>query len=207
MKKYSEAFVGFDTAKKKRTVAIADVGGDGEVRYFGEIDSPASTVTRVIGKLAERYETLRVCYEAGPTGYGLYRQVRALGHDCTVVAPSRQGARGGGRGWSQRPWPMGDCCGPGGGQADSRKDGGNRPEQRGGGKSSDAGRHHRGGDQHTAIVGAAGAKLRDRSRSVKLRLLNMARAAPAKGKPSQERLERADGKLLASTGRAEACLV
>src|SRR6516165_10614504 len=28
------------------------------------------------------------CYEAGPTGYGLYRQVRALGHDCIVVAPS-----------------------------------------------------------------------------------------------------------------------
>jgi transposase len=29
-----------------------------------------------------------VCYEAGPTGYGLYRQIKTLGHDCTVVAPS-----------------------------------------------------------------------------------------------------------------------
>jgi transposase len=28
------------------------------------------------------------CYEAGPTGYGLYRLVTALGHDCAVVAPS-----------------------------------------------------------------------------------------------------------------------
>jgi transposase len=35
-----------------------------------------------------RYEKLYFCYEAGPTGYGLYRQVRALGHDCIVVAPS-----------------------------------------------------------------------------------------------------------------------
>jgi transposase len=88
MKKYSEAFIGFDTAKKKHAVAIADVGRDGEIRYFGEIDSSPATVERVIGKLAERYATLHVCYEAGPTGYGLYRQVKALGHDCTVVAPS-----------------------------------------------------------------------------------------------------------------------
>jgi transposase len=29
-----------------------------------------------------------VCFEAGPTGYGLYRQVRDLGHDCTVGAPA-----------------------------------------------------------------------------------------------------------------------
>jgi transposase len=42
----------------------------------------------MIRKLAGRYEKLYFCYEAGPTGYGLYRQVRALGHDCIVVAPS-----------------------------------------------------------------------------------------------------------------------
>jgi hypothetical protein len=33
MKQYSEAFVGFDTAKKKHAVAIADVGREGEIRY------------------------------------------------------------------------------------------------------------------------------------------------------------------------------
>ena len=88
MKKYSEVFVGFDTAKKRHAVAIADVGRDGEMRYVGEIDSSPAAIERLLGKLAERYATLHVCYEAGPTGYGLYRQVRALGHDCTVVAPS-----------------------------------------------------------------------------------------------------------------------
>jgi transposase len=88
MKKHSEAFIGFDTAKKKHAVAIADAGREGEIRYLGEIDSSPATVERVIGKLACRYETLRICCEAGPTGYGLHRQVRALGHDCTVVAPS-----------------------------------------------------------------------------------------------------------------------
>jgi len=27
-------------------------------------------------------------FEAGPTGYGLYRQIQELGHDCLVVAPA-----------------------------------------------------------------------------------------------------------------------
>jgi transposase len=35
-----------------------------------------------------RYGKLHICYEAGPTGYGLYRQIEALGHSCLVVAPA-----------------------------------------------------------------------------------------------------------------------
>jgi transposase len=31
---------------------------------------------------------IRFCYEAGPTGYGLYRLLKSLGHECLVVAPS-----------------------------------------------------------------------------------------------------------------------
>ena len=53
----------------------------------------------------------------------------------------------------------------------------------------------------TAIVGDVGAKLRDRSRSVKLRVLDIARAARAKAPQSQERLKRGYGRLLASTSR------
>ena len=53
----------------------------------------------------------------------------------------------------------------------------------------------------TAIVGDVGAKLRDRSRSVKLRVLDIARAARAKGPQSQERLKKSYGRLLASTSR------
>jgi transposase len=41
-----------------------------------------------VRKLAERYETVQFCYEAGPTGYGLYRQLTELGQSCIVVAPS-----------------------------------------------------------------------------------------------------------------------
>jgi transposase len=88
MKQYSEAFVGFDTAKKKHAVAIADVGREGEIRYLGEIDSSPAARADDRKLAAGRYEKLHFCYEAGPTGYGLYRQVRALDHHCSVVAPS-----------------------------------------------------------------------------------------------------------------------
>ncbi len=88
MKKYSGIFVGFDTAKRKHAVAIAEGGRNGEIRYLGEIDSSPVTVEKALGKLAARHARLHVCYEAGPPGYGLYRQVKALGHDCMVVAPS-----------------------------------------------------------------------------------------------------------------------
>jgi IS5 family transposase len=53
----------------------------------------------------------------------------------------------------------------------------------------------------TAIAGAAGTKLRDRSRSVKLRALEIARAARSKAKPGREKLNRAYGQLLGSTSR------
>ena len=39
-------------------------------------------------KLFAKYDRLTFCYEAGPTGYGLYRQIKSLGQECMVVAPS-----------------------------------------------------------------------------------------------------------------------
>ena len=53
----------------------------------------------------------------------------------------------------------------------------------------------------TKIAGDAGTKLRDRSRSVKLRVLDIARAARSKTKPAQAKLNRAYGQLLGSTSR------
>ena len=53
----------------------------------------------------------------------------------------------------------------------------------------------------TKIAGEVSTKLRDRSRSVKLRMLDIARAARAKGPQSQERLKRTYGNLLTSTSR------
>ena len=88
MGKYSEVFVAFDVAKKKHAVAIAEGGRAGEVRFLGDVENSPLPIERTIKRLADRYERLHVCFEAGPTGYGLYRQVQALGHDCMVVAPA-----------------------------------------------------------------------------------------------------------------------
>jgi transposase len=55
---------------------------------MGEFDASPESMTRLIRKLAAKHDKLHFCYEAGPTGYGLYRQIVALGHECIVVAPS-----------------------------------------------------------------------------------------------------------------------
>ena len=52
-----------------------------------------------------------------------------------------------------------------------------------------------------AIAGDAGAKLRDRSRSVKHRILEIGRAARSKGGAGKEKLQQGYGKLLAAVSR------
>ena len=84
----SEAFVGLDTSKLRNAVAIAEAGRNGEVRYLGEIENTEAATRKLVKKLAASHRRLTFCYEAGPTGYGLYREIKALGHDCVVVAPS-----------------------------------------------------------------------------------------------------------------------
>jgi transposase len=88
MSNHSEAFVAFDTSKLRNAVAIADGGRGGEVRFLGEIDNTVAATTKLVRKLAAKYERLTFCYEAGPTGYGLHRLITSLGHECVVVAPS-----------------------------------------------------------------------------------------------------------------------
>lgn len=85
---HSEAFVALDTAKLRNAVAIADAGRNGEIRYLGEIDNTETATRKLVVQLAGKYARLTFCYEAGPTGYGLYRLIKSLGHDCMVVAPS-----------------------------------------------------------------------------------------------------------------------
>lgn len=97
MGKYKLAFVAFDSAKEKHAVAIAEDGRDGEVRYLGEIDNSASAVKKLVMKLRRQYDQLHFCYEAGPTGYGLHRQLVDLGHVCDVVAPTMIPRRSGDR--------------------------------------------------------------------------------------------------------------
>lgn len=97
MDKHSVVYVGVDAAKAKHAVALAEGGRNGEVRYLGEIDTSPAAIERLVRKLGRKYTQVHVCYEAGPTGYGLYRQIRALGHACDVIAPSLVPTRPGDR--------------------------------------------------------------------------------------------------------------
>ncbi|OWV96941.1 hypothetical protein ATY79_23165 [Rhizobium sp. R693] len=85
MKENSVTFIGLDTSKLKISVAVADGERNGEVRFFGAISSEPPSVASMVNKLSKRGTKLHFCYEAGPTGYGLYRQIIELGHDCVVV--------------------------------------------------------------------------------------------------------------------------
>ena len=84
----SEAFIGIDTSKLRNAVAIAEGGRGGELRYLGEILTTEAATRKLVAKLAAKYDKLTFCYEAGPTGYGLYRLIKRLSHECLVAAPS-----------------------------------------------------------------------------------------------------------------------
>jgi transposase len=68
-------------------VSVAEAGG-GEVRYFGEIANTPEAVAKLVRQLKKGEAGLSLCYEAGPCGYGIHRQLRAMDLDCLVVAPS-----------------------------------------------------------------------------------------------------------------------
>jgi transposase len=69
------------------TIAAAIAEPDGEVRSLGTIPNRMESVRKLIKKLGP-VEKLRVCYEAGPTGYVLYWQLAELGVQCEVIVPS-----------------------------------------------------------------------------------------------------------------------
>jgi transposase len=78
-------FVGLDVHAETIAVAVAEASG--EVRSLGVIPNRAESIGRLVRKLGKP-EQLRVCYEAGPTGYVLYWQLSELEVKCEVVAPT-----------------------------------------------------------------------------------------------------------------------
>src|SRR6202011_4945955 len=81
-------YVGLDVHKDGIVVAVAEGGLRGEVRDYGRIANTPAALDRLVRKLGHEGGELRVCYEAGPCGYGIQRQLSATKHDCVVVAPS-----------------------------------------------------------------------------------------------------------------------
>lgn len=86
MVEYS-AYVGLDVHKDTIAVAVALPGREEPV-YRGEIRHSRRSLRRLMGRLSPHGEVLSFCYEAGPCGYGVYREIVETGHACQVVSPS-----------------------------------------------------------------------------------------------------------------------
>lgn len=67
-------------------MSIADAGRE-RGRFWGAIRHKAQAMRRLM-RQPGRPEELMVVYEAGPTGYGLQRQLQEMGIACIVAAPS-----------------------------------------------------------------------------------------------------------------------
>ncbi len=80
------SFVGLDVHRDTISVAILGPGREGA--DVDKISHDEESVRRLVARLPEPRRQLRACYEAGPTGYELFRLLRSLGVRCDVVAPS-----------------------------------------------------------------------------------------------------------------------
>ena len=83
------AYVGLDVHKETIAIAIADPERGGEIRFWGNINNDPLSIRRFFAKTGKKYPNMLSCYEAGPCGYRLYRQITAMGIQCEIVAPSR----------------------------------------------------------------------------------------------------------------------
>lgn len=82
-------YVGMDVHKVSIAIATAQGERGGDVQFIGEIPNTPDSVAKMIKRMVSKGQTLEFCYEAGPCGYGLYRQIIDAGLSCMVIAPSR----------------------------------------------------------------------------------------------------------------------
>jgi transposase len=77
-------WVGFDVHARSTDAAVIDLqtGELSRMRFGAGVDAPVAWLQELPGPI-------KACYEAGPTGYGLYRAAVAAGIDMTVVAPGK----------------------------------------------------------------------------------------------------------------------
>ncbi len=78
-------FVGLDVHAETIAASVVDPGS--LVESLGTIVHRPESVRKLMRRLGHP-DQLRVCYEAGPTGYGLYWLLTGMGIHCDVVAPT-----------------------------------------------------------------------------------------------------------------------
>jgi transposase len=87
MEKFNGIYVGLDV--HKATIAVAVVRGlRSQAQYFGEIANTPAEIKKLVKRLSPEGEVMNFCYEAGGCGYEVYYQLKKLGQECDVVAPS-----------------------------------------------------------------------------------------------------------------------
>lgn len=88
-------YVGLDVHKDSIVMAVAE-NDSSPATLVGRLEWSESALLKALRKLGP-LNSLRVCYEAGPTGYGLQRCLAMGKVNCIVVAPSlipqKQGCR------------------------------------------------------------------------------------------------------------------
>lgn len=87
MEERSKIHVGLDVHKDSISVAAAEPDR-APGRLIGKVTHDVNKLLRVLGKVGTA-EQLHIVYEAGPTGLGPQRALKAKGYICEIIAPSQ----------------------------------------------------------------------------------------------------------------------
>src|SRR6185437_10755746 len=80
-------FVGMDVHKASINVAVLEHGKSDHIEW--KLDNRATLVEKLARRLKRDYgDDVVACYEAGPCGFALMRQLVGLGVKCQVIAPA-----------------------------------------------------------------------------------------------------------------------
>ncbi len=85
MENYSTTVVGLDVHKESIAVAVLPPGSDRTTEQM-KIENLPAAIEKMVRRVAMR-GPVEFVYEAGPCGYGVHRQITALGHRCAIIAP------------------------------------------------------------------------------------------------------------------------
>jgi transposase len=85
VRQYDVIYLGLDV--HKNSISVGVLGFDEDSPRTDKISSDPDAVRRLVARFDDP-SRLRACYEAGPTGYELARELRSLGVRCDVIAPS-----------------------------------------------------------------------------------------------------------------------
>lgn len=80
-------YIGLDVHKETIVIAVADSGREAAT-VFKTVIHDVTRLKKELSILARGDRRLQICYEAGPTGFGLQRALQEAGYSCLVVAPS-----------------------------------------------------------------------------------------------------------------------